>query len=126
MNNLEEEDIKIILLGEFSPGKTSLINTFLGIEYNDFETYPRHQVSFVDKFIIIEKKKYILYIWDTTSQLKFRSLTKIFIKNSKIVILVYDITSRISFEELPFWVKTCREILGDAIIGIIGNKQDLI
>ena len=71
-------------------------------------------------------KQYILNLWDTIGQEKFRSLTKIFIKDSKIVLLVYDITRLNSFKELDFWYKMIRDILGDDIIvGVCGNKQDL-
>ena len=48
-------------------------------------------------------------------------------KGSKIVIFVYDITDKHSFNELPFWVGKIQEVLGkEPIIGVVGNKIDLI
>ena len=74
----------------------------------------------------INNKKYHVEIWDTAGQEQFRSLTKIFIKDSKIVIFVYDITNKKSFEELEYWYKTIKDVLGEsAVLGIAGNKQDL-
>ena len=74
----------------------------------------------------LNDKIYKLEIWDTAGQEKFYSLTKIFIKESKIVIFVYDITSKQSFEEIDFWVKSVKDILGEeAIFGLAGNKKDL-
>ena len=74
----------------------------------------------------VKNKKYRLEIWDTAGQEKFRSLTKIFIKDAKIVIFVYDITTKKSFEEVDFWVKTVKDILGtEPVFGLAGNKKDL-
>ena len=76
--------------------------------------------------MIIEQKSYILNLWDTNGRVKFRTLTKIFIRNSKIVVLVYDITRKKTFEELEYWFSTVKEILDDEpVIGIVGNKSDL-
>ena len=82
--------------------------------------------SFSSKTVTINNKEYVLNLWDTIGQEKFRSLTKIFIKDSKIVILVYDITRKASFNELNFWLKMIQDILGDEpVLGICGNKSDL-
>ena len=55
--------------------------------------------SFVKINMEILNNKYILNLWDTIGQEKFRSLTKIFLNDSKIVIFVYDITKEKTFEE---------------------------
>ena len=48
-------------------------------------------------------------------------------KNSKIVVFVYDITRKKTFEELNYWIDTINDNLKDeAILGIAGNKQDLM
>ena len=80
----------------------------------------------MDKFVEINKKRYHVEIWDTAGQEKYKALTKIFVKDSKIVIFVYDITTMSSFEEVDYWVKTVKEILGTSpIYGLVGNKKDL-
>ena len=122
---MSEEEIKVILIGESGTGKTSLINATMGLKFKEnMESTTTN--SFSSKKINIENKEYVLNIWDTIGQEKFRSLTKIFIKDSKIVILVYDITRMESFKELNFWYKMIHDILGDdVVLGICGNKQDL-
>ena len=123
-NNLDNE-IKVILVGESGTGKTSLINATMGLPFKEsLESTTAN--SFSSKTITINNKEYVLNLWDTIGQEKFRSLTKIFIKDSKIVILVYDITRKASFNELNFWLKMIQDILGDEpILGICGNKSDL-
>ena len=126
MSNNTEDEIKVILVGESGTGKTSLINATMGLKFQDIlETTATN--SFSSKKITINSKEYVLNLWDTIGQEKFRSLTKIFIKDSKIVLLVYDITNKRSFNELDYWYKIIHDILGDEpVIGVCGNKNDLI
>ena len=125
MDNNTDDEIKVILIGESGTGKTSLINATIGLPFKEsLESTTTN--SFSSKKVSLGSKEYILNLWDTIGQEKFRSLTKIFIKDSKIVLLVYDITRIDTFKELDFWHKMIRDILGDdPILGICGNKQDL-
>ena len=126
MTNVEEQDIKVILVGEMGTGKTSLINVLMGGKFVEGVEMTTSSASFVTKQMKIDNKTYSINLWDTIGQEKFRSLTKIFIKDSKIVIFVYDITRLKTFKELEFWFQTINEVLGnDAVLGIVGNKQDL-
>jgi len=127
MINSDEGEIKVILVGETGTGKTSLINVAMGLKFTEGVEASTSAASFVTKKIKIGDKEYILNLWDTIGQERFRSLTKIFIKDSKIVIFVYDITRLQTFNELDFWFKTIHDVLGDEpILGIVGNKKDLI
>ena len=117
--------IKIILIGDAGVGKTSLINVSTGKEFN--EEYNRTINGYYRlKKIVIDNKRYNLYLWDTIGQEEMKSLTRIFFKNSKIVILVFDITEKCSFEGCEYWLKEVKENLPDeTIMGICGNKSDL-
>lgn len=84
-------------------------------------------MSYVDKIIELNKIKYKLIIWDTIGQEKYRSISKLFLTEAKIVILVYCIDKKDTFENLDFWYNLYKEELGDeAILGIAGNKADLL
>ena len=121
----DDEEIKVILVGEMGTGKTSLINTAIGLSFQD-KLPSTTTNSIVNKMIEIKGKKYSINLWDTIGQEKYRSLTKIFMKGAKVVIFVYDITSRHTFTELDFWFKSTQEIINEKIVmGIIGNKSDL-
>ena len=118
--------IKVILLGESRVGKTCLINAYFGRQFRAntlFTTIPESE----NKIIEINEKKYLIELFDTAGQEKYRSMNNIFIKGSKVVIFVYDVTEEKTFIELDYWIKTTKEILAkDAIYGIAGNKADLV
>ena len=121
----DDDEIKVILVGETATGKTSLINTSIGLEFKD-KLESTQSSSIMQKKLIINGKTYTINLWDTIGQEQFRSLTKIFMKGARIVIFVYDITRRETFEQLNFWIDNTKEVLGNKpILGIVGNKSDL-
>ena len=125
-DDINGEDIKVILVGEPGTGKTSLINVSVGEKFKEISNSTLLS-TFVPKKFTKNGKEYILNIWDTAGQEKYRAMTKIFIKNAKIVIFVYSIDTKASFEGLKsYWIDTIREALGeDPILGMVGNKCDL-
>ena len=116
---------KAILLGESGVGKTSLINIAGGGKFNPSEV-PSITSNFIKKYIEIDSKKYLINIWDTAGQEKYKQLAKLFFHGSDIVILVYDISSKETFNSLDFWYKETKENINNKFIyGIVGNKKDL-
>ena len=120
--------VKVVLLGETTVGKTSIISRFIKDSF-DPNCITSLGASFISKNLYFpEFKKTIKFdIWDTAGQEKYRSLTKFFYKDAAIAILVYDITRRDSFEEVrKYWyeqLKTCGE--KNIVIGLAGNKCDM-
>ena len=120
-----EKNLKIILLGEMSVGKTSLINVYFDKQFHN-KVNPTIGAEAKSKIVNIHETTYKINMWYTAGAERFRSINQIFIKDSDIVILVYDITNQKSFSELSFWVKYVEELLGkDVILGVVGNKMDL-
>jgi small GTP-binding protein len=121
----EDDEIKVILVGEMATGKTSLINTAIGLEFQE-KVSSTTSNSIMNKTIEIEGKPYTVNLWDTIGQEKYRALTKIFMKDAKIIIYVYDITNLHSFNELKFWFEFTKEVINDdTVLAVVGNKSDL-
>ena len=125
-NEQDAKTVKIILLGDSAVGKTCIIHRYLNNEFISEATSTLGSIS-NKKEVIKNERKYIMNIWDTTGQEKYRSITNLFINGSNIVILVYSIDSKSSFESLDFWYNSVKEKLErqNFILSIVGNKGDL-
>ena len=122
---MEENEIKIILLGDSGVGKTSLINIAVGKKFSE-KMLTTLNASYSVKKVYINNKLYKLNLWDTIGQERYRQLTKLFYTNTKIVIFVYECISRKSLESLDYWVKDVESNLGkDYIKAVVANKIDL-
>ncbi|PAV23867.1 GTP binding protein [Pyrrhoderma noxium] len=116
---------KIVLLGDQSVGKTSLITRFM---YDTFDnTYQATiGIDFLSKTMYLEDRTVRLQLWDTAGQERFRSLIPSYIRDSSVAIVVYDITNRASFLSTSKWIDEVRSERGnDVIIVLVGNKADL-
>ena len=71
-------EIKVILLGEAAVGKTSIIRRYYD-ETFDFNESSTISMSYVDKVVELNEKKYKLIIWDSIGQETYRAVTKLFL-----------------------------------------------
>ena len=124
-DDIDNNPIKILLLGGTNVGKSNLIRIATGRPFENEPLFIPNQ--YYDDSIIINNKRYSYNVWDTEGGENFRSLTKIFFNGSQIVLIVFSMTSKHSFEEIDYWYKTTKEILGEDgyIIALVGNKSDL-
>ncbi|KIJ27838.1 hypothetical protein M422DRAFT_37578 [Sphaerobolus stellatus SS14] len=116
---------KIVLLGDQSVGKTSLITRFM---YDTFDnTYQATiGIDFLSKTMYLEDRTVRLQLWDTAGQERFRSLIPSYIRDSQVAIIVYDITNRASFLSTSKWIDDVTSERGkDVMIVLVGNKADL-
>lgn len=128
MNENNNEDVlKIVIIGEASVGKTSIINQFIDRSFQD-DMQTTVGGSYSSKMIECNNNKVLkLDIWDTAGQERYRCVTKMFYKDADVALLIYDITQKTSFEELKnFWVEQVTKFApGNIMIVIVGNKSDL-
>jgi small GTP-binding protein len=127
-DNENNEVLKIVLIGEASVGKTSIIYQFIDKIFQE-DLQSTIGGTFNSKSIKCNNNKTLnLEIWDTAGQERYRCVTKMFYKEADVAILVYDITSKSSFEELKnYWVEQVLEASPKNImLVIVANKSDLI
>ncbi len=122
---------KVILVGDSSVGKTTIISRYLNL-YNPNPISTTGASYSVKETLFENNIKISFEIWDTAGQEKYRSLNKIFYNNTNICFLVFDITERQSFDNiLNFWYKEVFEYnnnnysSNNILFGIIANKIDL-
>ena len=126
MADIDEDDIKIILLGQSGVGKTNLINVFFGKQFQKDAFTTSTSYCFNGEYNY-NNIPYRYNIWDTAGQEKYKSINKMLIRGTKIILIVYSIIDKSSFDEIDFWINYVKENLGDDkyIMGLVANKSDL-
>ena len=123
-NNLKEIRLKLLIIGDSSVGKTSIL-----LNYTD-NYFPESHVATIGveykvKELIKDNYKITLQIWDTAGQERFRSITKSFFRNTNGILFVYDITNRKSFQNVKEWIKDSEMHDSGFEKILVGNKIDL-
>ena len=115
--------LKLLLIGDSSVGKTSLLLRYTHNSFSD-KYIATIGVEFKSKDITLNNKTYKIHIWDTAGQERYKSITKNFFKHAEGIIFVYDITKKETFDNLKNWISSA-ENEGDFKIIIVGNKLDM-
>ena len=127
-NNEKKEKLiyKILILGDTSVGKTSILLQFCEGKY-DPETLTTIGIDYKKKFIKKNNKNIQLNICDTAGQERFRAIGKNLIKSADGIIVMYDISSKRSFHNIKDWINNIIESVDINKIGLViaGNKMDL-
>lgn len=119
--------MKVILCGNSTVGKTSLLNALTGV--HEFgPTTPTLGAGCANVTFNFKNEDITMNVWDTAGQEAYRSLIKIYFRDTKVAILVFDVTSQPSFNAIEQWVQDIRENCEKENIPILlaANKIDLI
>lgn len=119
----DEFNKKMIIVGEASVGKTSVLNRWLHGTFS-FETAPTIGAGMSPLKISIDGETQIFHIWDTAGTPQFRSVVPMYCRQASIAIIVFDVTKKETFERVNDWITFVRENANPAFV-LIGNKIDL-
>ncbi|CAL6089027.1 Rab1a [Hexamita inflata] len=117
-------DVRLVMLGESSVGKTSLLYKYM---QNCFCDKPTSTItaSFYKKRIVDQNIPTNLQLWDTAGQEKFQSITPLYYRNADIIFIVFSVDSINSFERAVHIIETVRSQKKVPEIVLLGNKCDL-
>lgn len=124
-DNLKCHTYKMVVLGYYSVGKSSLVLKYVKGEFNPNEE-STIGASFLTKTMSTKEFCVKFEIWDTAGQERYNSLIPMYYRGAQIGLIVYDITSRESYDVAKRWVEELNfEKPKDFIKVLVGNKLDL-
>ncbi|CAD26378.3 RAS-RELATED PROTEIN RAB5 [Encephalitozoon cuniculi GB-M1] len=129
MSRLKEDmktyTFKMVVLGYYSVGKSSLVLKYVKGEFNPNEE-STIGASFLTKTVFTQERGIKFEIWDTAGQERYNSLIPMYYRGAQVALIVYDITSVESFETAKRWVEELGfEKPREFIKVLVGNKSDL-
>jgi len=103
LNNNEADWVsKILVVGDVSVGKTSVISAYVHQKF-ETNTRPTIGVDFVSKQIQQGDKDITLTFWDISGQERFRGMTRVYYKGAVGAFVVCSMTDNKTLEKAPEW-----------------------
>ena len=119
--------IKAALIGDTEIGKSSLVTTYVGMEYSEY-IYPNIGTEKYEKKMDFEDNSYKIIIYDTPGRERSRHLIRFNLRMVKIIFLVFDMTKKKTFLALDDFLEYIQEYSDNIhkyTFVLIGNKADL-
>ncbi|KAK7137471.1 hypothetical protein R3I94_013198 [Phoxinus phoxinus] len=126
---IQERQLKIVLLGDGASGKTSLAIRFAQEAFGKQYKQTIGLDFFLKRITLPGNLNVALQVWDIGGQTIGGKMLDKYIYGAQGVLLVYDITNSQSFENLEDWLNMVRKASEESdtqpAISLIGNKIDL-
>eukprot|EP00899_Mesostigma_viride_P017687 jgi/Mesvir1/2591/Mv13007-RA.1 len=118
-------DLKVVLLGKQSVGKSCLVDRYLNSKFLDA---PKNTIgaAFGAKRVNVGNRSITLGIWDTAGAERFESLSRVYYHSAGAAIVCFDVTDASSFEKLKFWVEELRDSEDSCKLYFVATKCDLL
>lgn len=116
---------RLILIGQSTVGKSSILRQFKEGEYFA-DISLTVGVDFHAKMIQVNGYPIKMQLWDTAGQDRFRAIVKAYYRNAVGGLLVFDLTNRESFMSLEDWYDEVMKIADPhkPVFVLVGNKDD--
>jgi small GTP-binding protein len=124
MQRTASQPFKVILVGNATVGKTSLIRNLckeaLSIEHQQTVGLATRTVA-----IDVDKERVKLNLWDTAGSEDFRALVPLYAREAHVAIVVASAVDPISIQSIDEWANYAKEGSPNTSIILAINKQDL-
>lgn len=116
---------KLILVGDISVGKSSLVQRLLGKGFKE-----EHISTIGTAFASVtlqprdDMDPVTLQVWDTAGEERYRSMSKFFFRQTQVGILVFDVQVPETLKKLKSWYDDIVTISPSASFIVVANKID--
>jgi small GTP-binding protein len=122
-------DLKLVVLGAASVGKTSVIQQYCNNTFSE-NTAATVGAGFFAHTSVVNDTEVTLMIWDTAGEERFRSVAPFILKGASALVLVFDQTDTKSFDALDAYLEMFFDnvdVTHHAVppVLVLGNKSDL-
>lgn len=124
---LDAPQRKVILVGDISVGKSSLVQRLLGKGFRE-EHVSTIGTAFASVTLEYEtgKPPVVMHVWDTAGEERFRSMSRYFFRGTNVGILVFDVQVKESLEKLSSWHEDIVNAAPEAQYIVAANKIDSV
>lgn len=114
---------KVVLLGHFGVGKTSLIRQFVESDFS--ENYlVTVGVHVKKKDVLIDNEKVTLVIWDIEGDTSISKARKSYLLGTNGFIYVFDVSRPETFENIEEEMNYLKAHFNEIPVCVLGNKKD--
>ncbi|KOY52936.1 Rab family GTPase [Polaribacter dokdonensis] len=116
---------KVLLVGNFGVGKTSLIRRFVLNEFSeDYISTIGVRVS--TKILNVEEEEMKLLIWDVAGTSDDEKIPKAYFLGASAAMYVFDLNREETYINVDAKIQELKDISGLDTILLVGNKKDLL
>ena len=127
MSEKKKKDLvfKILLLGDWSVGKTCFLMRYIENTFTDIHL-SSIGIDYKLKNVTLENgDEAKIQIWDTAGQDRYKSITKSYVRGANGIILIFDVTNKKSFEGIQNWIKQIKDQVSSKVsVALVANKVD--
>ena len=118
---------KVVVVGDADTGKTSMLGSFTGKDFNPTYTPTTIGVDFQIGNIKLDEIKIKLQLYDTGDYTRFRTITRTIYRGCAGIVITYNATKEETFENVPYWIEEIsRYARPDAKIVLVGTNGDRV
>lgn len=116
---------KVLLVGSFGVGKTSLIRRFVTNEFSeDYISTIGVRVS--TKIITLQNQEIKLLIWDVAGTNGDEKIPKAYFLGSSAALYVFDVSREETYKNIEERISNVLQLSGLKKLTVVGNKKDLL
>ena len=123
-HNPNSVQLKLLLIGDGSVGKTSLLGRYTDDTFSE-QWISTIGIGFKTKTLELDSMRVKCQIWDTAGQERFRTITTSFFRGAHGIALCFDTTSTSSFVSISKWMQQVMESADQGVrLILVGTKTD--